>query len=130
VEDGSQEMDGGREMNGRDIRANVTKPRQTSILSNVEPEAKPVVVVVSRGGEARRQKRRLGGRKVVQDLLGLVKKNENEEQMLDIHKRDVFGGSKSQTPIERRVVAIETIEKTPEELHEARKMAQSWIWMR
>jgi hypothetical protein len=46
------------------MRVNVTEPKQTSIPSNVEPEGKPVVVVVWRGGEAIRQKGRLGGRAV------------------------------------------------------------------
>jgi hypothetical protein len=41
-------------------------PRQTSILSNAEPEAKPVVVVAPRSGEARRQKGQLGEKQLVE----------------------------------------------------------------
>jgi hypothetical protein len=62
------------------MRVNVTEPRQTSIPSNVEPEAKPVVVVVSRGGEARRQRRRVGGRKAGQDLLGVVQRQRTKKR--------------------------------------------------
>jgi hypothetical protein len=71
--------------------------------------------------------RRLGVRKVGQYLFGVVQNNENEEKMLDIQKREGFAGSKSQTPIERKVVAIETIERTAEVLHKARKTRQNWI---
>jgi hypothetical protein len=35
---------------------NVAEQRQTSIQSNAEPEAKPVVVVAWRGGESMKQK--------------------------------------------------------------------------
>jgi hypothetical protein len=111
------------------VRVNVTERRRTSIPSNVEPEAKAVVAVASRGGEARSQKRRLRGRNVGHDLLGVVQKKENDEKMLDVQKREESGGSKSQTPIERKVMAIGTIEKTAEDLHRARKTGQNWIWM-
>jgi hypothetical protein len=56
VEDCSPETDRGRKMNGWEMRVNITEPGQTSIPSNAEPEAKPVVIVVSRGGESRKQK--------------------------------------------------------------------------
>jgi hypothetical protein len=110
------------------MRRNITEPRQTSIPLNVEPKAKPVVVVVSRGGEARRQKRQLGGRKAGQDFLGVVQKK-NEEEMPVIQKREGSGSSKSQTRIERKVVAVETMEKTPEGLHRARETGQNSICM-
>jgi hypothetical protein len=106
------------------MRANITEPRQASIPSNVEPEAKPVIVVVSRGGEATRQKRRLRLRKVRRDLLGRLQKSENEEQMLDIQKREGSGDSKSQTPIEAKAVAIETIERTADDLLSDHKTGQ------
>jgi hypothetical protein len=63
------------------MRANVTESRQTSIPSNVEREAKPVVVVVPWGREARRQKWRLGRGTAGRDFLGVVQTNEDEEEM-------------------------------------------------
>jgi hypothetical protein len=51
---------------------NITERRHTSISLNVEQEAKPVVVVVSRGGEARTQKAPLGGTRIDRDSLGVV----------------------------------------------------------
>jgi hypothetical protein len=45
--------------------------------------------------------------------------------MSDIQKREGSGGSKSQTPIERKVVAVEAMEKTPEGLHKARETGQN-----
>jgi hypothetical protein len=107
------------------MRVNITEPRLTYIPSNEEPEAKPVVVVASRGGEARRQKRSLRGRKVGQDFFGGFQKKEKEEKMLDVHKRKGSGGSKSRTPIERKVMAIGTMEKTAEDVHRARKTGQN-----
>jgi hypothetical protein len=80
-----------------------------------------MVAVAPRGGEARRQKRRLRGRTVGQDPLGVVQKNE---------KGEGSGSSKSQTAIEMKAVAIETIERTAEEFHSAGKTGQNWIWMR
>jgi hypothetical protein len=111
------------------MRVNVTEPRQTPIPSNVELEAKPVVVVVARGGEARRQNPRLGGRKVGQHFLGVVQKNENEEEMLRSQKREASGSSKSEAPTEMKAAAIETIERTVEDLHRARKTGQNWAWI-
>jgi hypothetical protein len=49
---------------------NITEGRQTYIQSNVEQEAKPVVVVVWRGGEAIRQNGRFGGRAVRPTFIG------------------------------------------------------------
>jgi hypothetical protein len=86
-----------------------------------------MVAVVSRVGEARRQKRRLGGRNVGQDLFGVVQKNENEEEMSDIQKREGSGGSKSETPIEMTAVAIETIERRAEDVRRDHKRGQNWI---
>jgi hypothetical protein len=37
------------------MRVNITEPRQTSIPSDAELEAKPAVTVVFQGGEAREQ---------------------------------------------------------------------------
>jgi hypothetical protein len=67
---------------------NITEPRETYIQSNAEPEANPAVRVVWRGGEARRQKGRLGGRKVGEDLLGGLHSIENEEECSDIENRE------------------------------------------
>jgi hypothetical protein len=50
--------------------------------------------------------------------------------MLDIRKREEFGGLKSERPIEMETVAIETIEKTAEDLRIDHKKGQNWIWMR
>jgi hypothetical protein len=88
-----------------------------------------VVIMVSRAIEARRQKRRSGGRKVGQDLLGVVRKKGNEEEMLDIQKREQSGGSKSETPIEKKA-AIETMERTAKDLCIVHKKGQDWISMR
>jgi hypothetical protein len=49
---------------------NITEPRQTYIQSNAEAEAKPVVAVVWRGGEAIRQKGRLEGKVVRPTFIG------------------------------------------------------------
>jgi hypothetical protein len=57
--------------------------------------------------------------------LRVVQKKENEEEMLDIQKREGFGISKSQTRIERNVVAIE---RTVQDLCMAHKKGQDWIW--
>jgi hypothetical protein len=54
---------------------NITEPRHTYIQSNAEPEAKPVVVVVWRGAEARRQKERLEGRAVRATFIGRPPEN-------------------------------------------------------
>jgi hypothetical protein len=62
--------------------------------------------------------------------LRVVQKNENEEEMLEIQKREGSGGWKSEKPIEMKVVAIETIERTAEDLCLAHKTGESWIWMR
>jgi hypothetical protein len=111
------------------MRLNIAEPRQALIPSNAELEAKRVVVVVSRGGEARRQKRRLGGRKVGRGLLGVLQRKENEEEMLDIEKSEGSGGSKSETLIEMEAVAIERIEGTPKDLRLAHKKVENWISM-
>jgi hypothetical protein len=108
---------------------NITKPRQTSIPSNIEPEAKPVVVAMSWGGEARRQKGRLRGRRVGRDLMGVVQRNENEEEILDIQKMEGYDSSKSETLIKMET-AIETIERTVEDLCRDHKKGQNWISMR
>jgi hypothetical protein len=57
----------------------------------------------------------LGGRTVGQDLLGVVQKNEKEEEMLDIQKGEGYGSSKSQSAMEMKAMAIETIERTAED---------------
>jgi hypothetical protein len=57
MKEGSRETDGGK-IHGWRMGVNITEPGQTSIPSKVEPGVKPVVVMVSRGGEARRQKGR------------------------------------------------------------------------
>jgi hypothetical protein len=95
------------------MRENITKPRQISIPSNVELEAKSVVVVVWRDGEARREKQELRGRQVGQAVLGVVQTKENEEEMLDIQKWEESSGSKSETPIEMKADATERIERGP-----------------
>jgi hypothetical protein len=82
----------------------ITEPRQAYIRSNAAAEAKPVVAVVWRGGEARRQKAesRRGDWEeewFVPYLLGGVQKNENKEEFSDIEKGEGSGGSKNQTPI-------------------------------
>jgi hypothetical protein len=102
------------------MRVNTTERRQASIPSNGEEEAKPVVVVVSRGGEARRQKGRLGG----------VQTKENEEEMLDIQEKEMSGNPKSERPIEMEAVAIERIERTVEGFHRNHKTGRNWIWTR
>jgi hypothetical protein len=112
------------------MRVNITEPRQTTIPSNVEREAKPVVAVVPRDGEARKQKGRLGGRTASRNLLGVVQKNENEEEMLDNQKRERYGGSKSETPIEMEAMAIETIERMAEDVRRDHRMGHNRIWMR
>jgi hypothetical protein len=94
------------------MKITITEPSQTSIPSNAEAEGKTVVGMVSRGGEARRQKRRLKGRTAGPDSLGRVQKKENEEEMLDIQEREGSGVSKSDTPIEMEAAAIEPREKT------------------
>jgi hypothetical protein len=87
--------EGGR-MNGCRLGINVAEPKQTYIQSNVEPEAKSVVVVAWRGGEVRRQKGWLGGRTVGRDLLRAGRKQESEGKVLDVQKREGSGGSKSE----------------------------------
>jgi hypothetical protein len=61
--------------------------------------------------------------------LGIVQKNENEEEMLDVQEREGSGCSKSETAIEMEPVAIETIERTAEDLHRDQKKGQNWISM-
>jgi hypothetical protein len=112
------------------MRVNVTEPRQTSIPSNVEPEGKPAVGVVSYGGESRRQKQRLGGRTAGRDFLGVFQKKENEKEMLDIQKREGSGGSTSETPIDMQAAAIETMDRTAEDLRRNHKKGQNWVSMR
>jgi hypothetical protein len=97
---------------------NIAEPRQTHIQSNAEPERKPVVTVVWGGGEAIRQKRRLGGRTVGRDLLGEVQKNENQDEMLDIQKGEEAAGSKSEPRISMKAVEIE---RTAEDLRMTHK---------
>jgi hypothetical protein len=109
------------------MRVNVTEPRQASVPSNVEPEAKSVVVVASRDGEARKQKGRLGGITAGRDCLGVVQKNENEKEMVDIQKREESGGPKSKTPIEMEAVEIEAIESTGDNLCRDHKQGQNQI---
>jgi hypothetical protein len=62
--------------------------------------------------------------------LGGVQKNEIEEEMLDIRKREKSGGSKSHRPLEREALAIERTEKTAEDIRMADKNGQNWISMR
>jgi hypothetical protein len=69
-----------------------------------------VVVVVSRNGEARREKQRLGGRMAGRGSFGVVQRNEKEGEMLDIQKREGSGGSKRETPLEMEAVAKERME--------------------
>jgi hypothetical protein len=109
------------------MRVSITEPRQTSVPSNVEPEAKLVVVVASWGGEARRQRVRLGGRAARRNLLGVVHKNENEKEMLDIQKREGSGCSKSEMPIGMKAAAMETMERTAEDLHGDHNTGQNSI---
>jgi hypothetical protein len=52
-------MDGGK-IHSCLMRVDITEPREIAVPSNVEPEAKLAVVVMSQGGESRRQKGRLG----------------------------------------------------------------------
>jgi hypothetical protein len=66
-----------------------------------------------RGGEGRRN----FGRK-------------NQEETLDIQKRKGLGDLKSETLIEMKVVTIETIERTDDNVHRAQKTGQNWIGMR
>jgi hypothetical protein len=80
---------------------NVIEPRQTYIQSNAEPDAKPVVVVVSGGGEAIRQKGPSGGRVVDSHLLRGLQKIEKDEKCSDIENREGPSGSKSRKPTER-----------------------------
>jgi hypothetical protein len=53
--------------------------------------------------------------------LGVVRKKENEEEMSDIQERENPDGSKSETLIEMEAFAIETIERTAEDLHRDHK---------
>jgi hypothetical protein len=69
--------------------------------SNAEPEAKRVAVVVWSGGEAVRQKGRLGGRAVGPHLSGGPQKMEKEKECSDIEKREGSGSLKSPKTIER-----------------------------
>jgi hypothetical protein len=91
---------------------------------------KPVVLVVWRGGEAIWQKAQLERRAVRATFSGGVPKREKEGERSDIEKREGSGDSKSQTPIEKERVAIERIERAPEELRVAHKKGQNWISMR
>jgi hypothetical protein len=109
------------------MRATITGPRQISIPLNVELEAKPIVVVVSRGGEIRWQKGQLGRRTAGRDLFGGVQKKENREVMPDIQKKERSGGSNSEASPE---IEIETIERTAKDLHRAPNPRQNWISMR
>jgi hypothetical protein len=59
-----------------------------------------------------------------------LQKKENEEEMLDIQRREGSGDSKSETLIGMKAVAMETVERAAEGLHRARKRGQNWIWMR
>jgi hypothetical protein len=61
--------------------------------------------------------------------LGVVQKNENEEEMLDVQKKEVSVGSKIQRHIEREGVATEGIEVTAKHLRRGQKNGQNWIWM-
>jgi hypothetical protein len=85
------------------------------------------------GVSARRSQKvkgRLGERMAGRDLLGVLQNKENEERMLDIQKRKGSGGSKSETPIEMKAVAIETIERRAKGVRSGHKKGQNWIWMR
>jgi hypothetical protein len=66
---GSRKIGPGK-INGCGMVVRITKPTQTYIQSNAEPKPKPVVVVVWRGRDARRQKWRLGGRVVDSIFIG------------------------------------------------------------
>jgi hypothetical protein len=59
--------------------------------------------------------------------LGVVQKNENEEEMLDIQKREESGGSKSKTPMEMEAVEIEALESTTDNLCRDHKQGQNQI---
>jgi hypothetical protein len=72
--------------------------------------------VVWRGGEARRQKGRLGGRAVAPHFLGVVQKNDNEDECLDIEKMEGSGGGRRDWHIEAEIWAIERIERTGKHL--------------
>jgi hypothetical protein len=62
--------------------------------------------------------------------LGAIQKKENEKAMLDIQKREGSGGSKSETPRDMEAVAIETMQRTAEDLCRGHKKRQNWISMR
>jgi hypothetical protein len=62
-----------------------------------------------RSGEARREKVRLVGRVIVPHLLGVLQKNENGKEILDIQKREGSIGAKNHKPIEVAVPARERI---------------------
>jgi hypothetical protein len=68
-----------------------------------------MVEVVCKGGEAIRQKERLEGRTVGWDSLGIVHKTEDEEDILDIQKREGSGWAKSEVHIEVEAAVIERI---------------------
>jgi hypothetical protein len=116
-------------MNWWGIRLKITEPRQASISSNVEPEAKLVVAVVSRSGGARRKKPQLGRRTARRDLLGVDQRKENEEDVRYPENGRVWRfGERDTYRVE--AVAIGGIERTAEDFHRARKARQNWIWMR
>jgi hypothetical protein len=62
--------------------------------------------------------------------LGVGQKKENEEEMLDIQKRGGSRVSKSKTSIEIKAMAMETIQRTAEDLRRDHKKGQNWISMR
>jgi hypothetical protein len=62
--------------------------------------------------------------------LGIVQKKENEEEMLNIQRKEESGGLKSVTPMENEAVAIETMEGTAEDLRGTKKTGHNRISMR
>jgi hypothetical protein len=50
--------------------------------------------------------------------------------MFNIQRREGSDRWKSETPIDMEAVAIETIERTAEDLRRNHKKGQNWIWKR
>jgi hypothetical protein len=71
---------------------------------------KQVVVVVWKGGKAKRQNGRLEGKAVRPHFLRGVQKKETESVCLDTEKRERSGRDKSNKPIEVAMLGIERIQ--------------------
>jgi hypothetical protein len=59
-----------------------------------------------------------------------VQRKESEEEMFDIQKREMAGGSKNETPIEMEGVAIERMERRAQGFHRDHKTGRQWMWIR